>query len=91
LLKFWQKRKKKSDSGFSWFYLLPTRSIEDENSHSVFWREICKWFLSSDFIFAILFEHQFNNLIEFSEIIFRSEFFGKLVETWKFLECEFGY
>jgi hypothetical protein len=26
--------------------------------------------LSSDFIFGFLFEHQFNYLIEFSEIIF---------------------
>jgi hypothetical protein len=41
-----------------------------QNSHSVFRREISKFFLSSDFIFAILFEHQFNNLVEFSEVIF---------------------
>ncbi len=51
-----------------------------KNSHSVFWREISKWFLSIDFIFGFLFEHQLYNLIEFSEIIFVKWFIGKL---WK--------
>ncbi len=55
--------------------------IEDKNFHLFFWREISK-FLSSDFNFDILFEHQFNNLIEFSEISFVKWifFFGNL---WK--------
>ncbi len=62
-----------------------------QSSHSVFWREISK-FLSSDFIFGFLFEHQFNNLIEFSENNFLwSDIFWKLVETWRsLLECKFG-
>ncbi len=51
-----------------------------QNSHSVFWREISK-FLSSDFIFGFLFEHQFNNLIEFSENNFFVKWF--IGNLWK--------
>jgi hypothetical protein len=79
-LKFYQKRKKNQipvflDSIFLFFAQLKTKILIqffDARSASS-----CQVIL----FFGILFEHQFNNLIEFSEIIFRSEFFGNFVET----------
>ncbi len=75
--------KPKNKIRFRFFLILSSSRIqsEDKNSHSVFWREISK-FLSSDFVFGFLFEHQFNNLIEFSEIC---GFFRNFLEKMKIL------
>jgi hypothetical protein len=58
-----------------------------QNSHSVFRREISKLFLPSDFIFGILFEHQFNNLIEFSE---NNILWSEFLETCGNMKITFG-
>jgi hypothetical protein len=46
------KSKTQKKIRFQFFLILSSFriQIEDENSHSVFWREICKWFLSSEFL-----------------------------------------
>ncbi len=83
LLNFWQK--KTCDAIICWgqevhfdyfiffFFSVPTRSIEEKKNLIQFFDARSEsWLLSSDFIFSILFEHQFN-LIEFflwSEFIF---------------------
>jgi hypothetical protein len=75
--------KHKKKIRFRFFLILSSFriQIEDENSHSVFWREICKWFLPSEFLAF----YSSINLIEFS-IFLWEVFFFLICGKWKLLE-----